>query len=89
MEMCDAEGCNENEKHIHSVKLHHPPCLGKVIQHATRNLVDICTTLVGSDVSKFRNKDTKWHWKYHKHYKNLYPTWYIPTTTKSVEPYWV
>ena len=90
MEMCDAEGYKENEKHIHSVKLHRPPCLGKVIQHPTRNLVvDVCTTLVGSDISKFRNKDSKWHWKLHKHYENLYPTWFIPTTTKSVEPYWV
>ena len=91
MEMCDAdEGCNENEKHIHSVKLHRPQCLGKIIQHPTRNLVvDVCTTLVGSNVSKFRNKDSKWQWKLYKHYETMYPTWLIPTTTKSIESYWL
>ena len=87
-EMCDAESkCTKDDKHY--IKLHRPLCLGKILKHPTRNVaVDICTTLVGSDVSKFRNKDSKWHWKLYKDYKDFYPDWLISATTETVEPYW-
>ena len=87
-EMCDAESkCNTDEKHY--IKLHRPLCLGKILKHPTRNVaVDICTTLVGSDVSKFRNKDSKWNWKRYQDYKHFYPDWLISITTETIEPYW-
>ena len=87
-EMCDCgDVCTKGEQH--SIKLHRPQCFSKLLQHNTRCLVvDVCTTSIGSD-GKFRNNHTNWKWKPYKKYDSLYPDWYIESTTKSVESYWI
>ena len=87
-EMCDAEGvCAENEKH--NIKLHRPQCLGRVTWRDTNSIVvDICTTSVGSNLS-FRNQDTNWEFIPFKEYQSVYPNWFINSTTKPTEQYWI
>ena len=86
-EMCDGKSfCGTSKKHF--VQLHRPQCLAKLLKNSTRNIVvDICTTSIGSNY-RFRNKDTKWNWRFYAQYQSLYPNWFISNTAKPVEPYW-
>ena len=84
-----------NEKHDrhgkvkHVCKMHRPQCLGGYRWlHTSEMVIDLCTTLVGSD-SKYRNEKTEWEFHPYKLYKEHYPRWDI-TDDKSIEAslYW-
>ena len=87
-EMCDAEDVCAGDEKL-NIKLHHPQCLSRFIWIDTNNIVvDVCNTSVGSTLS-FRNQDTDWELIPFTTYQSVYPNWFICSTTKPTEQYWI
>ena len=88
-EQCD----RTNESHVttakHSVTMHRPECLSGMVWAPTGEmLLDLCTSLTGSDC-RFSNSDTNHQWHPYKNYQGIYKDWSIPDD-KSVKAssYW-
>ena len=88
-EQCDHTIANHSPSTKHSVAMHRPSCLGGYRWNTSAKMVlDICTSLVGSDL-KFRNYQTMSEYHPYRNYNTIYPEWVIPDD-KSLEVsfYW-
>jgi len=88
-EFCEFSDPNHTtEQEFHSMKIHRPQCLGKFRWIGSQKLVvELCTSLVGSD-SSFICSDTNGKWVKYKEYKTIYPNWNIVHDTVQVSDYW-
>ncbi|XP_041634638.1 interferon-induced very large GTPase 1-like [Cheilinus undulatus] len=83
---CEAGGTEHKE---HQTSMHRPQGLGISLWKGSERLViDICSSLVSSDIS-FRCSATNGEWQPYKEYTKIYPDWRIaPDNSLQASDYW-
>ena len=88
-EYCEMSVCNHlriSGSRFHSINVHRPQCLAKFRNLFTGKLViDICTTLVGSECRFHKDKISGVPYK---NYQKYFPKWNIQHDVREVPDYW-
>ena len=82
------EETNNNHSSDHHCSLHRPQGLGGYRDiNSNEMTIEMCTKLVRTD-QLFSCSDSNDKFLRYKHYRQMYPRWYIPHEQNVVAPYW-